>query len=105
MATSQPQSRSDLLLESTRPLPRVDPITQLPILILFPQPLNWTALLVIPAIGLFVLNAVWVTIVFGVLSTRFRDIGELGFWAMMIFLAELALGFVYVWRKGALEWD
>ncbi len=35
----------------------------------------------------------------------FRDIGDLGFWAMMIFLAELALGFVYVWRKGALEWD
>ncbi|MFC0316238.1 ABC transporter permease [Gordonia phosphorivorans] len=47
------------------------------ILIIFPQPLTWTALLVIPAIGLFVLNAVWVTIVFGVLSTRFRDIGEL----------------------------
>ncbi|GAC67723.1 putative ABC transporter permease protein [Gordonia soli NBRC 108243] len=44
---------------------------------IFPQPLNWTALLVFPAIVLFVLNGLWVTIVFGILSTRFRDIGQL----------------------------
>jgi ABC-2 type transport system permease protein len=44
---------------------------------IFPPPLNWTVLLVIPAIGLFVLNAIWVSIVFGILSTRFRDIGQL----------------------------
>jgi NADH-quinone oxidoreductase subunit A len=30
---------------------------------------------------------------------------ELGFWAMIVFIAELALGLAYVWRKGALEWD
>lgn len=47
------------------------------ILIIFPQPLNWTAFLFFPAMALFVLNAIWVTIVFGVLSTRFRDIGQL----------------------------
>lgn len=47
------------------------------ILLIFPQPLNWTALLFFPAMTLFVLNAVWVTIVFGVMATRFRDIGEL----------------------------
>ncbi|MFT4125814.1 MAG: ABC transporter permease [Gordonia sp. (in: high G+C Gram-positive bacteria)] len=47
------------------------------ILIVFPQPLDLSALLVIPAIALFVLNGVWVTIVFGILSTRFRDIGQL----------------------------
>ena len=32
-------------------------------------------------------------------------IGILGFWSMMIFLIVLAVGFIYEWRKGALEWD
>ena len=35
----------------------------------------------------------------------FKDIGLAGFWAMMLLLVELAIGFVYLWRKGALEWD
>lgn len=47
------------------------------VLIVFPQPLNWTVVLVIPAIILYVLNGVWVCLVFGILSTRFRDIGQL----------------------------
>ena len=38
-------------------------------------------------------------------ALSFKHVGDLGFWAMMIFIAELALGLVYVWRKGALEWD
>jgi NADH-quinone oxidoreductase subunit A len=33
------------------------------------------------------------------------NIGLLGFWSMMIFLAVLTIGFVYEWRKGALEWE
>jgi NADH-quinone oxidoreductase subunit A len=33
------------------------------------------------------------------------DIGLLGFWSMMIFLVVLTVGFIYEWRKGALEWD
>ncbi|HEX8256496.1 MAG TPA: NADH-quinone oxidoreductase subunit A [Allosphingosinicella sp.] len=32
-------------------------------------------------------------------------IGIAGWAAMMIFLAELTLGFVYAWKKGALEWE
>ncbi len=32
-------------------------------------------------------------------------IGLLGFWSMMIFLAVLTVGFVYEWKKGALEWE
>lgn len=32
-------------------------------------------------------------------------IGWPGWLAMMTFLGELALGFVYVWKKGALEWE
>ena len=34
-----------------------------------------------------------------------RDIGWLGFMAMMIFLLELLLGFAYIWRKGGLDWE
>jgi NADH-quinone oxidoreductase subunit A len=33
------------------------------------------------------------------------NIGLLGFWSMMIFLAVLTVGFAYEWRKGALEWE
>ncbi|OHC82742.1 MAG: NADH-quinone oxidoreductase subunit A [Rhodospirillales bacterium RIFCSPLOWO2_12_FULL_67_15] len=32
-------------------------------------------------------------------------IGLFGFWSMMIFLAVLTVGFIYEWRKGALEWE
>lgn len=31
--------------------------------------------------------------------------GAFGFWSMMIFLGLLTIGFVYEWRKGALEWE
>jgi NADH-quinone oxidoreductase subunit A len=34
-----------------------------------------------------------------------EDLGQPGFWAMMIFLAILVVGFIYEWRKGALEWE
>lgn len=34
-----------------------------------------------------------------------RDIGWPGFLAMMVFLLEFVLGFVFLWRKGALEWE
>ena len=33
------------------------------------------------------------------------DIGIFGFWSMMIFLAILIVGFIYEWKKGALEWE
>lgn len=38
-------------------------------------------------------------------AITFKDLGPVGFISMMIFLAELVLGYVYVWKKGALEWD
>ena len=34
-----------------------------------------------------------------------RDIGHAGFFAMMIFLAILVVGFVYEWKQGALDWE
>ena len=33
------------------------------------------------------------------------DIGAFGFWSMMVFLGILTVGFVYEWKKGALEWE
>jgi NADH-quinone oxidoreductase subunit A len=33
------------------------------------------------------------------------DIGVFGFWSMMVFLGILTVGFVYEWKKGALEWE
>tara|TARA_Y100000590_G_scaffold140121_1_gene160680 strand:- start:33016 stop:33384 length:369 start_codon:yes stop_codon:yes gene_type:complete len=33
------------------------------------------------------------------------SIGALGFWSMMIFLFVLTVGFIYEWKKGALDWD
>ena len=35
----------------------------------------------------------------------FGGLGWFGFASMMIFLAVLTVGFVYEWKKGALEWD
>jgi len=32
-------------------------------------------------------------------------IGAFGFWSMMIFLFILTIGFIYEWKKGALDWD
>ncbi len=33
------------------------------------------------------------------------DIGAFGFWSMFVFLVVLTIGFVYEWKKGALDWD
>src|SRR5438128_10785983 len=33
------------------------------------------------------------------------EIGIFGFWSMMLFLAILIVGFIYEWKKGALEWE
>ena len=33
------------------------------------------------------------------------SIGVFGFWSMMIFLLILTIGFIYEWKKGALEWE
>ncbi len=38
-------------------------------------------------------------------AVAFKEIGAFGFWSMMIFLAVLTIGFIYEWKKGALEWD
>jgi NADH-quinone oxidoreductase subunit A len=38
-------------------------------------------------------------------AVLFKELGMFGFIEMMIFLSILTLGLVYVWRRGALEWE
>jgi len=38
-------------------------------------------------------------------AVAFKELGPFGFWSMIVFLAVLTVGFIYEWRKGALEWD
>jgi NADH-quinone oxidoreductase subunit A len=38
-------------------------------------------------------------------AVAFKEIGPLGFWAMMSFLGILVVGFAYEWKKGALDWE
>ena len=33
------------------------------------------------------------------------NVGVFGFWSMMFFLGILTVGFIYEWKKGALEWE
>ena len=33
------------------------------------------------------------------------SLGAYGFWSMMVFLGILTIGFIYEWKKGALEWE
>ena len=38
-------------------------------------------------------------------TTVFRAMGSEGFISMLVFLLILTIGFIYCWRKGALDWD
>jgi ABC-2 type transport system permease protein len=43
-------------------------------LVVFPQPLDWSFLLVIPAVVLLALNGAWAALLIGIVTTRFRDL-------------------------------
>ena len=38
-------------------------------------------------------------------AVSLKEIGSLGFWSVMVFLAILVVGFIYEWKKGALDWE
>lgn len=38
-------------------------------------------------------------------AVALREMNDLSFWGMMLFLLLLVVGFIYEWRKGALEWE
>lgn len=37
-------------------------------------------------------------------AVALREIGAIGFWSMMVFLIILTIGFIYEWKRGALDW-
>ena len=38
-------------------------------------------------------------------AVALKDVGLVGFWAAVVFLGILVVGFVYEWKKGALDWE
>ena len=38
-------------------------------------------------------------------AVSLSSLGLFGFWSMIIFLFFLTIGFIYEWKKGALEWE
>lgn len=38
-------------------------------------------------------------------GVNLRHLGWFGFWSMAIFIGLLLIGFIYEWKKGALEWE
>ena len=38
-------------------------------------------------------------------AVALKEIGAVGFWAAVVFLGILVVGFVYEWKKGALDWE
>jgi ABC-type polysaccharide/polyol phosphate export permease len=52
-------------------------IVYLVMLLVFPQPLHWTVVFVLPAFGLLMINGVWVALLLGIVTTRFRDLNPI----------------------------
>ncbi|HEY0201944.1 MAG TPA: NADH-quinone oxidoreductase subunit A [Burkholderiaceae bacterium] len=38
-------------------------------------------------------------------AAALKDVGATGFWAVVVFLGILVVGFAYEWKKGALDWE
>lgn len=47
------------------------------LMVVFPRHLGWEVLLALPALALLVVNGVWVSLLFGIIATRFRDVAPL----------------------------
>ena len=47
------------------------------LMMIFPRPLGWDLLLAVPALALLIINGVWVTMFFGIIATRYRDVAPL----------------------------
>jgi ABC-type polysaccharide/polyol phosphate export permease len=52
-------------------------IVYLVMLLVFPQPLHWTVVFVVPAFALLMVNGVWVALLLGIVTTRFRDLNPI----------------------------
>jgi ABC-type polysaccharide/polyol phosphate export permease len=44
------------------------------VLIIFPTPINWRIITTVPALVILIINAFWITMLFGMISARYRDV-------------------------------
>lgn len=47
------------------------------LMLIFPRPMGWDMLLILPGFALLIVNGVWVTMFFGIVATRYRDVAPL----------------------------
>ncbi|SBS74364.1 ABC-2 type transporter [uncultured Mycobacterium sp.] len=76
------------------------------IAIIFPKPWSWADLAAIPALLLIMLNCVWVSFCFGILATRYRDIGPLLFSVvqLLFFMTPIIWNDNTLQQQGAGKW-
>jgi ABC-2 type transport system permease protein len=76
------------------------------IAIIFPKPWSWADLAAIPALLLIMLNCVWVSFCFGILATRYRDIGPLLFSIvqLLFFMTPIIWNDSTLQQQGAGQW-
>src|ERR1700704_74214 len=74
--------------------------------VIYPKPWKWTDLSVFPALLLITLNCVWVALVFGIIGTRFRDIGPLlnSLVQLLFFMTPIIWNDQTLDAQGAGEW-
>jgi ABC-2 type transport system permease protein len=76
------------------------------IAMIFPKPWSWADLSAIPALLLIMLNCVWVSFCFGILATRYRDIGPLLFSIvqLLFFMTPIIWNDNTLQQQGAGRW-
>ena len=76
------------------------------IAIIYPKPWSLADLAFIPALFLIMLNCVWVSLCFGILSTRYRDIGPLLFSVvqLLFFMTPIIWNEATLQHQGAGKW-
>jgi ABC-2 type transport system permease protein len=77
------------------------------IAMVFPKPWSWADLSVIPALALIFLNSIWVSLCFGILATRYRDIGPLLFSVvqLLFFMTPIIWNDDTLRQQGAGRWS
>jgi ABC-2 type transport system permease protein len=76
------------------------------IAMIYPKPWSWADLAVIPALLVIMLNCVWVSLCFGILSTRYRDIAPLlaSLVQLLFFMTPIIWNADTLSRQGADRW-
>jgi ABC-2 type transport system permease protein len=76
------------------------------VLAIFRMPVHWTAVTVIPAIALLMVNGGWVAMLFGIVATRFRDVPPIvgSFMAMMMPVTPITWSVKEITNNGQTAW-